>query len=101
MRELEDCPAAAVHGADFGFLPAHAYVFPATKSDHHRAEAHARVARLRAHVDGLVAERKGKEATLEEALERAATRAPWFAIDMAASALVASAPPPEASPLLP
>ncbi len=37
-----------------------------------------------------------KEATLEEALERAATRAPWFAIDMAAPALVASAPPPAA-----
>ena len=46
MRELEECPPCAMHGANFGFLPAHSYVFPATNSDVHRAEAYARVAKV-------------------------------------------------------
>ena len=74
LQSLEECAPCAAKGADFGYLPAHTYVFPATVDETRKAEAYARVAKVRAAFDGIKVEAARKEAAHEESLRASRTR---------------------------
>ncbi|KAJ8601364.1 hypothetical protein CTAYLR_005011 [Chrysophaeum taylorii] len=61
VRELDRVESSiASHSRDLGYLPAHSAIFPASQHEKTVAGANARVGKLRATYDKLVAERKAK-----------------------------------------